>query len=46
MVELVDTLSLGGSALQRGGSNPSIRTKIKLFTYAVLGALGVTAITS
>ena len=26
MVKLVDTLDLGSSALQRGGSSPSIRT--------------------
>ena len=27
MVELVDTLDLGSSAVRRGGSTPSIRTK-------------------
>ncbi len=33
VAELVDALDLGSSALRRGGSSPSIRTKLNLRRY-------------
>ena len=36
MVELVDTLDLGSSAVRRVGSTPSIRTKLALTEWAFL----------
>ena len=34
VVELVDTPDLGSGAERRGGSSPSIRTKVLTFSYA------------
>ncbi len=38
MVELVDTLDLGSSAVRRVGSTPSIRTKFASFTVLNVAA--------